>query len=352
MARRLPCLAAALAWIFWCGAGVISAAEPIRRLHWLTQTQPLVVLVDAAADELLADQGEPVEPLPPPPAPVDTGKSVLLEGNGSRQDEQASKDDDKNHAPTNAFVMSYLPGSGDGLGLFGFDFRSSHGPRYPEVATLAMTTGWGITWLTGPQSTDLPPQLYHVVIDIGGIANKSEPEDEWIVDLAITPGWFTDWENRRPESFRLAGRASAYYRLDEETALGGGFVYLRRDDIPALPIVGVILGNERVGYRHELVFPRPRMSWRVRERSDSSRWLYVLGELGGGSWAIKRTDRTPDVVTLRDLHVMAGIEFRQKDGGRAMWEAGWVFDRSVTSRTGRGDYNPSDAFQIRCWFEY
>lgn len=248
-----------------------------------------------------------------------------------------------------AEIVTYLPAQGDELGWFRFELRGLPRADLPQAATLSSQTGWGITWLNGPQTMDLPPQLYHFTLDVGGL---SELGESWIWDVAVTPGWFTDGENRRPEAFRLMGRAAAYYRLDETRQLGLGMVYLNRDDIPALPVAGMIWQSEEAGFRHELIFPRPRLSWRWKETLSASRWGYVGAELGGGSWAIKRADRTPDVVTLRDYRLLGGVEFHRHGGLWAAIEAGLVFGRSVESRTGQGDYAPPATGLLRLWFQY
>lgn len=330
--------------------GMLTAGEwPFSRAAHPSNFQ--TVFVDAAADELLGDIGnaevDPPAPLLPPPASV--GAEVRIEGPGALEDDEDAEEDDAQKSHGSGLVFTYVPGTGDQLGVFGFDFRSVPPTTLPQASTLTMNTGWGITWLNGPSSTDLPPQLFHVTIDIGGIAKIN---DEWAVDLAITPAWYTDWVNRRPESFRLGGRGAWYYRFDDSVQLAAGFVYLNRDDIPALPIAGVVLGNEESGRRYELVFPRPKMAWRITETETADHWFYVNGELGGGSWAIKRTDRTPDVLTYRDYRLMGGFEFRRKKGRRGAIEAGWLFSRAIESRTGRGDYDPQDAFITRIWVDY
>jgi len=117
-------------------------------------------------------------------------------------------------------------------------------------------------------------------------------------------------------------------------------------------VVGVIRDDQQAGYHHELVFPRPRFSWRWKETMESSRWAYVGSELGGGSWAIKRLDRTPDVVTLRDFRVLGGLEFRRTKGHRAAIEAGLVFGRTIATRTGVGDYSQPATGMLRLWLDY
>ena len=208
--------------------------------------------------------------------------------------------------------------------------------------------GWGVTWLNGPASTDLPPRLYQFTFPFAGIVKA----DDWVIDLGVTIGWFTDGVNRRPEMFRALARAAVYYQLDAETQIAAGVVYLDRDDIHALPVAGIIFDSPDEGYRYELVFPRPRALWRVKQTEESSRWLTLTGELGGGSWAIKRDDRTPDVLTLRDIRLLLGLEFRRQNEHRNVFEIGWVSNRAVETRTGRGDYKPPDAFICQFMLEF
>jgi len=348
---RFVCCVAAIAFGL-CVSSLIAAERPAR----MAPSSPSFryLFVDAAADELLDDLGgaaaEDAPSLLPPP-PATSGKEIQLEGPGAIEAFEAEDktEAEKERSSAIALVFSYVPGSGDRLGMFGFDFRDVPNPDLPQASTLSMTTGWGITWLDGPKSTDLPPQLFHVCLDIGGITKVN---DEVVMDFAVTPAWYTDWVNRRPEAFRMGGRAAWYYRFDESVQLAAGFVYLNRDDIPALPIAGVVLGNDESGRRFELVFPRPKLAWRLTESETADHWFYVNGELGGGSWAIKRLDRTPDVLTYRDYRLMTGFEFRRKKGHRGAIEAGWLFGRAIESRTGRGDYDPQDGFITRLWLDY
>jgi hypothetical protein len=330
-------------WLLLLGVamwgGVAAATEP----PWIVRGQDQSLHIDD-----VPTANPPAVPLPDSTTGTVTPLTPAVTLEGADAATEAEEDEEPRDSET-ALVFTFIPGSGDDLGLFGFDFRTVPRVDLPQAATLSATTGWGITWLDGPDSTDLPPQLYHVALDIGGV---SRVNDEWTCDWAITPAWFTDWVNRRPEAFRLMGRWVSYYHIDSHTQVAAGFTYLNRDDIPALPVVGVIFDDQEAGYRHELVFPRPKLSWRWSDTVESSRWVYASGELGGGSWAIKRFDRTPDVVTLRDYRLLAGLEFRRHRGHRAAVEAGVVFGREIESRTGRGDYSPPTQGIVRLWFDY
>jgi len=335
------------AWIAIClWTGTVASGQPPWVVRGQDDASGSAIRIEAERSQSEAPAGPlSSEPSETPGVATPLGPSVSLEG----QDGATSAEEEDPSTSNTALVFTYIPGSGDRFGLFGFDFRTVPRADLPQTATLVINTGWGVTWLDGPQSMDLPPQLYHVALDIGGVARVN---DEWTWDWGITPAWFTDWENRRPEAFRLMGRAAAYYNIDARTQFAAGLVYLNRDDIAALPVVGVIWDEPVAGYRHELVFPRPKLSWRWKDSLESSRWIYVNGELGGGSWAIKRPDRTPDVVTLRDYRVVGGIEFRRHKGSRAAIEAGVVFGRALESRTGIGDYSPSPTGILRLWFDY
>jgi len=307
-----------------------------------------------------ADDADPPAELPPPQSetvdespivakPIITGPAITLEGpNADITGDETDEDADDKPDP-GALIFTFIPGTGDDFGMFGFEFRGTPEPHMPETSMMTAQPGWGITWLNGPQNNDLPPQLYHFAFTLGG---QAKVNDDLVLDLALTPGWYTDLENRRPEAFRLMGRAAWYYRLDDVTQLAVGMVYLNRDDIPALPVAGVIFDDVEAGHRFELVFPRPKMSWRLVETEESSRWFSIGGELGGGSWAIKRPDRKPDVLTYRDLRLVGGLEFHGIKGRRAAFEAGWLFGRAIESRTGRDDYDPPDAAMIRMVLDY
>jgi hypothetical protein len=62
-------------------------------------------------------------------------------------------------------------------------------------------------------------------------------------------------------------------------------------------------------------------------------WLYVSGELGGNTWAV-RENGINDKLTYYDLRAMIGIEQRAVHGPRGRIEVGYVFNRSVSYASG------------------
>jgi len=313
--------------------------------------------VSTHAETLEADTGDIAEdaeaenlpPAPPPPSQSSSfGTSIRIEGLEIEQADDAEKSEDE-AASHPAWVASYLVDNDADFNLRTIETRFRPARRYPRATRLTTQPGGSITWIDGDPALDLPDRLYQFSIPIQLEANA---ERDFAIDYNVTPSWYTDGVNRRPEMFRLQGGANAYYRLNARDSLIGGFMYLNRDDIPALPVFGMLMDDEDNGRRLELVFPQPRLMWRLSPRNASSIWGVISGELGGGSWAIKRTDRTPDVLTYRDFRLTGGIEVRSHDGLRGMLEAGWVFGRRLESRTGLGEADLNDGFLARAWLEF
>jgi hypothetical protein len=93
--------------------------------------------------------------------------------------------------------------------------------------------------------------------------------------------------------------------------------------------------------------PRPRIAWRVAHEDDRQSWAYIVGEFGGGTWAIQRADGTNDVATIRDYRLLLGYE--QKWSAQNSWlvEAGYVFNRRVEYNSEIGDSDLDDTALVR-----
>src|SRR5690606_25815413 len=165
-------------------------------------------------------------------------------------------------------------------------------------------------------------------------------------ELAFMPAIFTDGENLGSDALRLQGRGVGYLAISEQTQFALGVTYLVRDDVPVLPIFGV-LHKPRDDLNLEIVFPRPRILTRVAQQAYGETWGYLAGELGGGSWAIERQNGRDDIASYRDYRVLLGIEQRSTDDWTAAVEAGYVFGRELEYARGRGDYSPDNTLLLR-----
>ena len=245
--------------------------------------------------------------------------------------------------------------AGDDLSTAEFDLRSTHGLRgVPPFVTLSP----GVNLLTpsGPTTEafpapgpDLPARLWGVNAELMAFMPLSE---RWSAQAAVAPGLFTDFENVGGDAVRLPGRILGIYKHSERTQLTVGAVYLDREDVTWLPALGLIhCPTDRTTL--ELILPRPRVVHRLTGAdADNGLFGYVAGELGGGSWAVRRADGRDDVATLSDLRLLIGLEGKGNAWGHAYMrnlfaETGYVFNRSVEYASGVGDADFDGAWLFR-----
>jgi hypothetical protein len=199
-------------------------------------------------------------------------------------------------------------------------------------------TGMGVHFLSGPTVTDLPPRLFDLEM---ALRTRRLVGDSTMFDLKVGVGAFTDFEGSSREGIRFPGHAVAYHEVDPWMIAVLGVDVLDRDDISLLPVVGTIYRPNQ-DLICELVFPRPRLQYRISDAKS----LYLSGELGGGTWAVERVGGIDDVATYRDLRVACGV----MDWGKhheTVLEIGYAFARALEFRSGNGDYDPDGALMLR-----
>jgi len=103
----------------------------------------------------------------------------------------------------------------------------------------------------------------------------------------------------------------------------------------------------REDVRLEVIFPRPKLAYRLMRDESQSRWVYLAGEFGGGSWAIERTTGSKDVATYSDWRLILGLENKFANKTSWLFEAGYVFNRQLDYNSGAGDFDPGDTAMIR-----
>ena len=237
--------------------------------------------------------------------------------------------------------LTGLFGSGNSLGIATLEVRGTlESGRLPGVF---VTPQFGVHFTAGPDSTDLPSQLYDATLDLSLYRPVG---DAWLLNFALTPGVFTDGDNLSSDAFRLMGRAMGYYTASPTCQWALGIVYLGREDLPVLPAFGAVL-TPRDDLRFELMFPKPRLAWRQFVTPVYEQWVYVTGELGGQSWAVERTSGADDIATYRDLRFVLGWERKRTTGRSLFVEGGYVFGRELEYDSNIGRLSPSDTAFLR-----
>ena len=271
------------------------------------------------------------EPYRPGPAEND---SVLLRESGQVQDEEV--DPDRARDSRNTFFQGFdlqatwlAAGGASGMGMVDVEMYSEFAMPLPKKTwPLLLTPGFGSHFLDGPQVSDMPPRLYDAYVEFRWIPRFSS---EWRLDVAVMPGVYSDFQQSASDSLRITGHAAAIYTWSPTVKLVLGVAYFDRPDANVLPVGGIVWKpNDDVKF--ELVAPRPKISYRLDHRvePDATRdWVYLAGEWGGGTWAIRRVSGIDDQVTYGDYRILLGFQRDAFGGPDFRMEVGYVFGRRL-----------------------
>jgi Domain of unknown function (DUF6268) len=175
---------------------------------------------------------------------------------------------------------------------------------------------------------------------------------QWLfLDLAVTPGLYTDCKNVTAESFQMRGRGLAIVAFSPQLQLAGGAMYVNRNRSKVLPAGGVIW-QPSDDTRYFLVFPQPKVSHRFVAIKDTQLWIYVAGEFGGGRWEVERAPGLNDSLDYTDLRVVLGIEAVQAERVRGHIELGYVFNRRVNFAGASSDFQPQSTMMLRAGLRF
>jgi hypothetical protein len=183
-----------------------------------------------------------------------------------------------------------------------------------------------IHWLGGPTSVPLNPRLYDFAL---GYQARDSLSTRFSYDIAASVGAYSDFEGSARKGVRFPAHAAGIVHIDQSSDLVFGVDFLDRDDHAMLPILGVSLHNfDLPGLRMDLVFPRPRIEYAL---SCDSR-AYLMGQLGGGTWAVEFPDQQDHVMTYRDHRLILGFEKSTDATSTGALEFGYVFGRKLEFR--------------------
>ena len=229
--------------------------------------------------------------------------------------------------------------------LEGSDFGMFSLESFPTLElgeNASIKFGTGIHFLDGPTSPDMPSRLFDFQM---AVQTRTVLMTSSMLDLKLGVGAFSDFNGSARKGVRFPGHAVVYRQWTPGFVSVYGAEFLDRDDVSVLPVVGFV-AQPHDDLIFECIFPRPKLQVRFSRQQS----FYVSGELGGGTWAIKRENRLNDNATYRDLRITAGIQdFEDPDG--STFEIGWAFDRSIEYRSAIGDASLDGAFIFR-WLSH
>ncbi|PQO27849.1 DUF6268 family outer membrane beta-barrel protein [Blastopirellula marina] len=217
-----------------------------------------------------------------------------------------------------------------------------------EDSMLAISPGFSVQTLHGPDGIELPSELYQATVNFTLIKPMGEGAE---LLLGFAPSIASDFDATGSDAFRFMGFATYSWQASATTKWMLGAAATGREDIPVLPMVGVVW-NPSETWQVELTMPRPRVAHRLDWFATANEnWTYVAGEFGGGTWAVDRNGQN-DEITLRDFRLVLGWEQRGKVGLRPQVEIGYVFGRNVEYDSDDYQYQPADTVMLRAGFSF
>jgi len=248
------------------------------------------------------------------------------------------------------FCETYLPRWGaDGFGINELDLKAYFALPCPKpTSPLLVIPGFAVQYLDGPRGVDLAPRIYAAYTEFRWMG---QVRPRLGIELSITPGVFSDFEQDAGKAFRLPGHAAAAWTWNDTTKIVFGAAYLDRPDIEVIPIGGVIW-KPHDDAEYEMVFPHPKLAHRVywfgQYGRDVQDWLYLAAEFASDSWTLSHADGSIDEAVLRDYRLILGMERRVIGGLDARIELAYAFNREIRFyRSNQTNFDPDDTVMVR-----
>ena len=123
------------------------------------------------------------------------------------------------------------------------------------------------------------------------------------------------------------GKGYGVISLSPNIKLKVGAQYLDRQKIKLLPAGGLIW-TPNSNTKFEILFPDPRLAWRLRQVGNMEWWFYGRGEYGGDSWTISQPGGVIET-DYNDYRVAIGMEFDDHSRWDGYFEVGYAFEREI-----------------------
>jgi len=245
-------------------------------------------------------------------------------------------------------------GPGDGMGSLDVQLQGVFAIPCPKrESPLVMTPGFAVHYLDGPKNVDLPPQLHEGYMQFRWL---SQVTPQLGLDLAVTPGYYSDFNQNSNNAYRVPAHAAAAWTWSETLKIAAGAAYLDMPSASNVIPVGGLIWTPSKDLQFDILFPHPKLAQRVywsgHEGDDIQDWIYIAGEFANDSWAIRRSDGSNDQVMLRDYRLLLGIERKVIGGLSSRFEVGYVFGRRIRYVSDTPDFYPSDTVLLRGGLTY
>lgn len=193
--------------------------------------------------------------------------------------------------------------------------------------------------------------------------------DSVLFDFGLSMQWASDFKFSGSDNFLPGGYGSVVLKMDDVTRLVAGVGYYDAGRYKIMPFGGLLWrASERLYL--EVVFPKPRISWKLPEsmqksESDNSYWLYLTADYHAQRWSLHQDYnlfseqlKAEYRLTSYDIRILAGLE--KKTQTQISWalEGGIVFNRHLDF-SGRNNvswyqekFKPKPAGVVQMKFRY
>lgn len=283
--------------------------------------------------------------LPPSSIDVDYGNS------GDPQLPQSPFSELKRFQPIVSAEAEWLPAGGaTGISSYGATVKV---PTYPFFGPPPPLIQVGYNWTEFQASSEhgLPNDVMDVSLGLSGVRRLN---DRWTLRVMGSVAFASDGDNTSSDAWQFRGGAFGMYSRDPHWIWTVGVVALGRNDLPAVPAVGLIWQpNDTL--KLDLILPRPRLNVLLLDGTNRQCWGYWGGGFSGGTWAYERGNGQHDQLTYGDWRLVAGVESVPRvvpgipfqRGRKLGLEVGYAFARDIEFESGRPTLSLDDTVLIQ-----
>jgi len=234
--------------------------------------------------------------------------------------------------------FEYLWMPGKGAKEFGIDdLELSTTVSFPFLynpdSPLLITPGFAVNYWRGPAGVPLPPRVYDAYLDAAW--NPQIVPDRLSAELNFRIGVYSDFERVTNDSIRYMGQGLFVLALSPSYEIKAGVMYLDRNRVKLLPSGGLIWKSPSKTVRLDILFPNPKLAWRLSSWGNNELWGYLSGDYGGDAWTITLPGNAAQSLDYNDIRVAVGVEFNHMNGLRTgFFEVGVAFERELYKLAG------------------
>ncbi len=213
-----------------------------------------------------------------------------------------------------------------------------------ECAPLVFSPGFAFHLWDGPDSLDLPGQVYDAM---GRLTMRRVFSERWAFEFGAAVGVFSDFQHSDSDALRVVEMVVGQYQWSPKLKLEFGAACRHQSDQESLLVAGLRwMPREDLDIR--IGSPVTRISQRIAYSPCGPQW-WAYGEavFDGGEWAVQRPDGRVLPVEYRSLQLKLGLERRVENGLMTYFEVAYGLERKIEIDDEGVDRDLGDTLSLR-----